>query len=136
MSHFTRLRTKLRDPDLLAAALRRVGYPHVEAHETPQTLNGYQGDARPERAEVIVRREHVGRASNDIGFVRQADGSFAAIISAYDRARHDESWLATLGQAYGHAAALQYAATHGFDVLTDEVEHDGTHRLTLRRLRP
>lgn len=135
MSHFTRLRTKLRDPDLLAAALRRVGYPHVEVHETPQALYGYRGDARPERAEVIVRREHVGHASNDIGFARQADSSFEAIISEYDRARHNESWLGTLGQAYGHAAALQYAETHGFDVLIDEVEQDGTHRLTLRRVR-
>jgi hypothetical protein len=135
MSHYTRLRTELRDPDLLAAALRRVGYPDVEVHETPQALYGYQGDVRAERAEVVVRREHVGRASNDIGFARQADGSFIAIISEYDRARHDESWLASLGQAYGHTAALRYAETHGFDVLTDEVEQDGTHRLTLRRVR-
>jgi hypothetical protein len=135
MSHFTRLRTTLRDADLLATALRRVGYRHVEVHDTPQTLYGYQGDARPERAELVVRREHIGRSSNDIGFARQPDGSFEAIISEYDRRRHDNRWLADVTHAYGHVAALQYADVHGFDVLTDEVEQDGTRRVTLRRVR-
>jgi hypothetical protein len=135
MSHFTRLRTRLRDADLLAGALRQVGYAHVEVHDTPRTLYGYLGDARPELAEVVVRREHIGPGSNDIGFARRPDGSFEAIISGYDRFRHDERWLAQVTQAYGHAAALQYADTHGFDVLTDEIEHNGTRRLTLRRVR-
>jgi len=134
MSHFTRLRTTLRDGDLLTTALQQVGYAHVELHATPQTLYGYQGDRRPERAEVVVRREHVGPYSNDIGFARQADGSFEAIISDYDRRQHDERWLSRVTQAYGHAAALRYADSHGFEVLTDEVEQDGTRRLTLRRV--
>ena len=56
MSHFTRVRTALREPDLLAAALTAVGFAEVEVHDTPQTLYGYLGDARPERAEVIIRR--------------------------------------------------------------------------------
>jgi hypothetical protein len=125
MSHFTRMRTALRDPDVLAAALRAVGYPQAEVHEQPQVMFGYRGDARPERAEVIVRREHIGRASNDIGFARRPDGTFEAIISGFDRGRHDERWLARLTQAYGHAAALKYAADHGYDVVADEVEQDG-----------
>lgn len=133
MSHFTRVRTRLRDADLLAAALTNVGFAQVEIHDEPQTLYGYRGDARPERAEIIVRRQHIGRASNDIGFARQPDGSFEAIISEYDRRRYDHRWLAQLTQAYGHAAALRYAETHGYDVVTDDVEQDGTRRLTLRR---
>lgn len=135
MSHFTRLRTVLRDTDLLVTALGTVGYPHVEVHDTPRRLYGYRGDARPERAEVVIRRAQVGHASNDIGFARQADGSFEAIISDYDRLRHDERWLAAVTQAYGHAAALQYADAHGFDIVTDEIEQDGTRRLALRRVR-
>jgi hypothetical protein len=38
-----------------------------------------------------------------------------------------------LTQAYGHAAALKYAQDHGYEVVTDESETDGTRRLTLRR---
>jgi hypothetical protein len=133
MSHFTRVRTTLRDADLLVAALATVGYPTVERHDTPQTLYGYQGDARPERAEVIVRRRHVGRASNDIGFRLGGDGSFEAIISEYDRSRHDRSWLAKVSRAYAHAAALRYAEDNGYEVDSDVVEKDGLRRLVLRR---
>jgi hypothetical protein len=133
LSHFTRIRTQLRDPEILVAALREVGQRHVEVHDQPQTLYGYRGDARPEKAEVIIRRRHVGSASNDIGFARQPDGSFEAIISEFDRSTYNAGWLAKLAQSYGYAATLRYAATHGYEVDTDELQQDGTRRLTLRR---
>jgi uncharacterized protein DUF1257 len=133
MSHFTRVRTTLRDLDALVAALSAVGFRTVEVHDQPQTLKGFQGDDRPERADVIIRREHIGRLSNDIGFARRPDGSFEAIVSDYDRRRYGEAWLSELTRSYSHAATLQYAERHGFEVSTDEVQQDGTRRLTLRR---
>jgi hypothetical protein len=36
----------------------------VEYHEVAQHLFGYGGDRRPETAEVIIRRQHIGAASN------------------------------------------------------------------------
>ncbi|GKQ41108.1 DUF1257 domain-containing protein [Streptomyces sp. A012304] len=132
MSHFTRVRTALREPDLLVQALATLGFTTVETHDTPQPLYGYQGDARPERAEVIVRRAHIGRLSNDIGFRRRADGTFEAVISAYDRSRYNEPWLTGLARAYGHAAALRYAEDNGYEVDSD-VEENGRRRLVLRR---
>lgn len=133
MSHFTRVRTRLRDADTLVAALEAVGFDEVEVHQQPQALYGYQGDVRPESAEVIVRRVHIGRASNDIGFARQPDGSFEAVISEYDRRRFDAAWLAELTRSYSHAATLRYAESHGYEVATDDVQQDGSRRLTLRR---
>jgi hypothetical protein len=127
------VRTTLRDAGLLTVALAELGYQDVEVHDDPQALYGYRGDARPQRAEIIVRRKHVGRASNDIGFARQPDGTFEAIISEYDRNQHGQQWLARLAQAYGHAAALKYAEDHGYDVQADVAERDGTRRITLRR---
>jgi hypothetical protein len=132
MSHFTRVRTALRDPDLLVQALAAVGFTTVETHDTPQTLYGYQGDARPDRAEVIIRRTHIGRLSNDIGFRRRDDGTFEAVISEYDRSRYDQPWLTKLSRAYGHAAALRYAEDNGYEVDSD-VEENGRRRLVLRR---
>lgn len=133
MSHFTRLRTALKDADLLVAALRQHGFDTVESHPTAQPLYGYQGDVRPERAEVIVRREHIGALSNDIGFAKAADGSFQAIISEFDRSAYDEAWLTGLTQAYGYAAAVRYADQQGLQIVEDETAGDGTRRLTLRR---
>jgi hypothetical protein len=132
MSHFTRVRTTLRDASTLAAALRAAGYPEVEVHDSPQPLTGW--GAQTARAEVIVRRAHIpGPAYGDFGFARQADGTFEVVIDSMDRARNGPGWLPGLTRAYGHAAALGYAAAHGYDVVTDEVEGDGTRRLTLRR---
>jgi hypothetical protein len=133
LSHFTRIRTQLRDAEVLVEALHAVGHRQVEVHDQPQTLYGYRGDARPEKAEVIVRRKHIGSASNDIGFARQQDGTFEAIISDFDRRRYNKAWMAKLTHAYSHAATLRYAATHGYEVATDELQQDGTRRLTLRR---
>lgn len=132
MSHFTRVRTTLRDPQVLAAALNAVGYSRVEVHDSPEQLRGW--GAQRARAEVIVRREHIdGHVYGDFGFARAADGAFEAVMDDMDRSRNGPGWLTRLTRAYGHAAALKYAREHGYEVVTDEQEQDGTRRLTLRR---
>ena len=45
---------------------------------------GYQGDRRPETAELVVRRRHLGTASNDLGFARTPHG-YVPIVSDYDQ---------------------------------------------------
>jgi hypothetical protein len=77
-----------------------MGFTSVECHEEAQHLYGYQGDRRPETAEVIVRRKDIGPASNDIGFKRQSSGEYQAIISEYDRRRFSEAWLQELNRNY------------------------------------
>lgn len=132
MSHFTRVRTTLRDPQLLAAALKASGYSAVEVHDRPQTLHGW--GRQTATAEVIVRREHIaGHAHGDFGFTRGKDGAFEVVMDSMDRSRNGDGWIPRLTQAYGHAAALKYAEDHGYEVTTDEAEQDGTRRLTLRR---
>jgi hypothetical protein len=136
MSHYTRVRTTLRDTDLLAAALRALGFPEVEVHAAPQKLRGYSRHAPEQHAEVVVRRESAGQpVFADLGFARRTDGCFEAVVDASDAARFGRDWTARLTRAYGYAAALRYAEAHGYDVTADEVEADGTRRLTLRRLR-
>ncbi|MEU2061255.1 DUF1257 domain-containing protein [Streptomyces sp. NPDC013455] len=133
MSHYTRVRTSLKDQDTLVRALRALGFDEVESHDEPQALIGYQGDRRSQRAEVIIRRRHVGSASNDLGFARTADGEFQAIISDYDRRRYDAAWLRRLTQTYGRESALAFAEEHGYEVLTEETDKAGNVHLTLRR---
>jgi hypothetical protein len=79
-------------------------------------------------------RRHIAAGTvGDIGFERGSDGVFQVVMDDMDRRRLGPGWLPRLTQAYGHAAALKYAEDHGYEVVTDEVEHDGTRRLTLRR---
>jgi hypothetical protein len=135
MSHFTTMKTQLTSADAIQVALADVGYPESEAHEEPQPLYGYQGDQRADRANVIVRRIHVGHASNDIGFLRQDDGTFLAVISAYDRHKHDQRWLGRLTARHAYHATTKTLAGQGFDLVDETTERDGTVRLVLRRFR-
>jgi len=71
-----------RDRDLLLAALAELGLAQVEEGED-LPLFGYHGDQRVETAALVVRRQHIGRWSNDLGFARSAQGYYP-IVSDYD----------------------------------------------------
>jgi hypothetical protein len=83
MSEYVIIATAFTDASHLVEALVDLGFPRdtIEVHKRPVTLYGYRGDARAELAEIVVRQKHVGRGSNDLGFARQPDGTFRAIIS-------------------------------------------------------
>ena len=88
-----------KDRRLLLAALADLGYTEVEEGEA-LPLYGYQGDRRPETAEIVVRRRHLGSASNDLGFARTAAG-YVPIVSEYDqRVLHGGQLLVKLRTAY------------------------------------
>lgn len=88
-----------KDRRLLMAALADLGYTEVEKGEA-LPLYGYQGDRRPETAEVVVRRHCLGSASNDLGFARTPQG-YVPIISEYDqRVLYGGQLLAKLRLAY------------------------------------
>jgi len=109
MSHYLNLRTNITDQEALVRALVRLGgcfnkwnKSDIESHNAAQNLYGYQGDKRPQKAQVVIRRQNVGHAANDIGFERQADGTFRAHISEYDTGRgYNSGWLGKLTTYYG-----------------------------------
>ena len=68
--------------ELLLGALADLGYTQVEEGED-LPLYGYHGDRRPETAALVVRRQHIGPGSNDLGFAHGAQGYFP-IISDFD----------------------------------------------------
>lgn len=133
MSHFTSIRTQIKDRDTLLKALADMGFAQVEVHDSAQHLYGYQGDIRADTAEVIIRRQSIGPFSNDIGFKRQADGTFEAIISEYDRDRYSQEWLNQLTQRYGYHTLMATAPAQGFNIETEEVLEDGTIRVVVGR---
>lgn len=117
------------------AALTRLGFADkVEVHQKAQSLYGYQGDRREQQAHIIIRRQHVGLAANDIGFQRQSDGTYRAWVSEYDRNHngYNDAWLGRLKQAYGVERARAEARKKGYRV-TEQQQSDGRIRLVLRR---
>ena len=119
MSHFTRMRTRIADAEALTKALAEMGFKEVEVHAEAQHLYGYMGDRRQQTAEVIVRRKHIGTASNDIGFKRGQDGVFEAIISDFDRRTYSQDWLNRLTQRYAYHAARFKLEEQGFSLIKE-----------------
>ena len=114
MSKYDSFETTLTEEVPLVAALRAIGYP-VEVHAHGAPLFGYHGDERPERAQIIIRRQHLDNASNDIGFARDANGRFTAILSEYDRnIGFDQNWLNRVHQRYKEQRTILMARQRGY----------------------
>jgi hypothetical protein len=98
--------------------------------DNPVTLIGYDGKprmlhGREVRAEIVVRREHLWHAANDIGFARQADGTYLAYISEYDREVQPD-WHTKLLQAHGVHVARDQLQKPGCLNVEQTRQADGT----------
>ena len=116
MSHFVECRTEFRDRQALVAALVECGFQEsqIEVHAEAVPLYGYQGDVRPQKAHIVIRRQHVGPAANDVGWERQPDGTYRAWISEYDgRHRFDEAMQNRIRQEYAYQVISRQQRTRG-----------------------
>jgi hypothetical protein len=135
MSHYSEVAIELTDEGCLVAALSRLGFKgKMEVHWEAEPLYGYQGDARAQKAHIIIRQQHVGRAANDLGFERQADGKYRVWVSEYDQKynKYDSAWMGKLKQAYGVEKARAEAKKKGYRVSEKKLD-DGRIQLVLRR---
>ena len=135
VSHYSEVAIEMADQACLVAALGRLGFQgKVEVHSEAQSLCGYRGDVRPQKAHIIIRRQYVGSAANDLGFERQADGKYRAFISDFDRSDngYNDAWLGRLKQAYGVEKARLEARKKGY-LVTEKKLDDGRIRLVCRR---
>ena len=90
---------QFRDLGLLKKALGQLRFAGLEEGEA-LPLYGYQGDLRPERVQLVIRREHLTSASNDLGFVRTEKG-YVPVVSEYDeRVLLEGKFLPMLRTAY------------------------------------
>lgn len=120
MSHYSAVKTKIKRKSDLVSALKSMNNGKwkncIEVHDTPQNLIGYDGDVREQKADIIIRRHNISSSSNDIGFVRQQDGTYQAVISDYDRTsqRYNSEWLDKLSQQYSYEVVKSTAVSNGF----------------------
>jgi hypothetical protein len=131
MSAFRQMNTVMNDQAVLVKQLEKR-FKAVEQHTTAQNLYGYQGDKREQTAEVIIRRQHVGRASNDIGFKRDETGNFKAIISSFDSGKHNDKWLNELARDYMEEKATKTMAENECDLEERTVLPNGAIQLRFR----
>lgn len=68
----------------------------------PVNLHGYMGDTRKQKANVVVPRQYVGGAANDLGWALGPDKT-TEFISDYDKGYYNEDWQTDLKDQYNQA---------------------------------
>lgn len=129
MSAYTEQVTQITDADLLIDCLKESGIKEVQKHDTAIQLHGVGGDKRKETAEIVIDRKFVGGAANDIGFKKQPDGTFKAIISQYDTHRYNAAWMDNLKKNYAEKKVRKVAKANGLTFLGKTVTPAGVTKL-------
>lgn len=96
-------------------------------------LSGYQGDARSQKAHIVIPRGQISSASNDIGFLREEDGTYTVHVSEYDQSR----WKKVFPEIVKHYTTdvVQNIVQNGpyqWDSQTTDANGVTTIRLTIR----
>ena len=127
MSHFTQVQTIIRDRALLEQTLRQLHYRFQAGQCVP--IRGYQGNQ--ESGEVVV---DTGSAY-DIGFVRQADQSFAVCADWWGVRNKtklsQESFLQEVNRTYAHLAVKQQVIKQGLIIEEENILPNGEIELVV-----
>lgn len=123
MSHFTRIRTKLRNLVLLERALRDLGYVPSVGNVR---VRGWHGESR--RADLVVQQPN----GYDFGF-RLVDGELVMLADVYGFRGNPADLLGPISQRYAYHVCREQAEAQGFQVTGETVDEDGTIRLIVER---
>lgn len=130
MSHYTRVTTKITRKSCLIKALQKMGFKAhmIEEAEQAMSLRGYSGDTRKQQANIRIKgsgwrgSNYVGGASNDLGWERLEDGSYAFHVSEYDQGKYNGGWQKKLMQQYSKEAIQEVAEENNFYIESETLE--------------
>jgi len=127
MSHFSTVRTELRDRESLLAALRDLG---LDPREGQTPVRGYRG--QQVSADVVCLEPQ----GCDIGFRWNDQAGHYDLVTDLDlwnRAVPLERFLSQLHQRYALQAILAGSASEGFSVTEQRTSQDGSIELVVTR---
>jgi uncharacterized protein DUF1257 len=121
MSHFTKVRTQLQDLDTVKRALIDLGYD-----VSVGKVRGYGGQTTT--APVVVKLS----TGMEIGF--QKDGKVVQLVADFwGQSLDRDQFVSQVTQRYAYLTVIDQAEKQGWQVMTDEVQQDGSVRLVMQR---
>ncbi|MBD0334263.1 MAG: DUF1257 domain-containing protein [Cyanobacteria bacterium Co-bin13] len=127
MSHFSQIKTKIRNLESLQAALTDLG---TDWKSGPVEVRGYQGLTQV--ADVVIEQEN----GYDIGFRRNSDTQdyeLVADLQYWKQPLTVEGFLNQITQRYAFHTVLNESSRQGFQVSEQQVNQDGSIRLVVQR---
>jgi hypothetical protein len=125
MSHFTNIKTQLRNLVSLKAALSDLD---IEWKEGPSAIRGYKGQTC--NAEIVVEQEN----NYDIGFAWNGkEYELVADLQYWQQPCSVEGFLQRVTQGYAYHTVISESAKQGFQVTQQQKNEDGSLRLVVQR---
>jgi Protein of unknown function (DUF1257) len=125
MSHFSQIKTQIRDLSALQAALTDL---EIEWKAGSQPVRGYRGQTST--AEVVIEQSN----GHDIGF-SQSQGQYELVadLQYWQQPLSVEGFLRQVTQRYAYHTVLAETSRQGFQVAEQQQRADGSIRLVLQR---
>jgi len=121
MSHFTRVKTQLKDIEMVKRALEDLGHTIVAGK-----VRGYGKRKAP--ADFVVRLDD----RYDVGF-RQEGDTVSMIADLWEVPIDADKFLRQVSQRYAYLTVVEQTASQGWQVVTEENQADGSVRLVMQR---
>jgi hypothetical protein len=131
MSHYTTITTKLIAVETIKEALKEMGFSIKCGENLP--LYNYMGDKISKTADIVISRQQLNSASNDIG-LKKVGNSYEIIISDYDSAKiKTKNFVKDLTQKYAYLHVKKELARTNFSIMKEYVLEDGTIQIMAER---
>jgi hypothetical protein len=125
MSHFSQIKTQIRNVDSLKDALSDLG---VDWKHSPREVRGYRGQTH--NAEVTIEQEN----GYDIGFKWNGkEYELVADLQYWQQNLSVEGFLRQVTQRYAYHTVVKETARVGFQVAEQQKNEDGSIRLLVQR---
>jgi hypothetical protein len=125
MSHFSNIKTKIRNLTSLKAALQGMD---IEWKEGPSPVRGYQGQTQT--AAVVIEQPN----AYDIGFSWNGqEYEMVADLQYWQQPLTVDGFLSRLTQGYALHTILNETEKQGFQVSEQQKNEDGSIRLVVQR---
>ena len=125
MSHFSNIKTQIRNLDSRKGALTDLG---IDWQEGPEMVRGYQGQTL--KAAIVVKQEN----NYDLGFRWNGqEYELVADLQYWQQPLSVEGFLKKVTQGYALQTILSETSKQGFQVAEQQNNQDGSIRLVVQR---
>lgn len=125
MSHFSQIKTQIRNLSSLKAALNDLG---IDWKEGPATVRGYQGQTHS--AEVVIEQQN----QYDVGFRWNGkEYELVADLQYWQQPLTVNGFLSQVSQRYAYHTVMNATSQEGFTVAEEQKNKDGSIRLVVQR---
>lgn len=125
MSHFSQIKTQIKDLTSLQSALTDLG---IDWKAGPQQVRGYRGQTR--QAEVSIEQGN----GYDIGFSwNGGEYELVADLQYWQQPLTVEGFLNRVTQRYAYHTVVKETTRQGFQLAEQQQNQDGSIRLVLQR---